>query len=340
LSEHYGDALAVEMEGRGFLQGVHFNHPVQGCVIRGISDRLSGKANADKAGSQRRAADAASAVAFEMLGGLGDGASAIVSSTPKPPPNFIEMPSTFSAGAYYRRGEVLAQIGEPMVDQVSFSFEGSPDGYLRIIPTRPRDRPITLASLNAAAPNAELLRPSGLGGLTFLNSFGAVFYDPGGSHYGGPARLRWATQLFQNGELWSVTDTIVVKERNGRPTWVPVPLIPATVFEMAFYRALHKSVAFAIEHLDLTFPCNVELGLIGIRDKSAAIPSLALTASGGLQAAWYRSPREHLDLTFRRPGKVFVGLFFGGGLWEGVDTLDNVERMLTSHPATPLHWHN
>ena len=71
IGEHYGDALAVEMEGRGFLEAVHVSHPVRACVVRGISDLLSGKVNADKAGSQRRAADAASAVAFEILYGLG-----------------------------------------------------------------------------------------------------------------------------------------------------------------------------------------------------------------------------------------------------------------------------
>jgi 5'-methylthioadenosine/S-adenosylhomocysteine nucleosidase len=71
LREHYGDALAVEMEGRGFLEGVHVCHPVRGCIVRGISDLLSGKAAADKAGSQRVAADAASAVAFEMLTKVG-----------------------------------------------------------------------------------------------------------------------------------------------------------------------------------------------------------------------------------------------------------------------------
>ena len=73
LKSHYGDALAVEMEGRGFLKAVHVSNQVEGCVVRGISDLLSGKANADKAGSQQRGADAASAVAFEILSMFGRG---------------------------------------------------------------------------------------------------------------------------------------------------------------------------------------------------------------------------------------------------------------------------
>ncbi len=70
IRENYGDTLGVEMEGQGFLAGVHINAPVQGCVVRGISDLLDGKAGADKAGSQEQAADVASAVAFEILATL------------------------------------------------------------------------------------------------------------------------------------------------------------------------------------------------------------------------------------------------------------------------------
>jgi nucleoside phosphorylase len=269
IREHYGDALAVEMEGRGFLEGIHISYPVQGCVVRGISDRLSGKATADKAGSQRRAADAASAVAFEILSAVGGGT--ITTAPAKPAARFIEMASTFSPSAYFQRGEVLAQVGVPNVDQVSFSFAGAPEAFLRIIPVLPRDRPIPLASLNAVAGRAELLRPTGFGGITAVNKYGVVLYAPDGSYRGGPAPLHWATQLFQNGELWSVTDSITVRERSFRPAWVPIPYIPATVFERAFYEALHKNVAFTARDLGASFPCTLELGLVGLTNAHLGI---------------------------------------------------------------------
>jgi tetratricopeptide (TPR) repeat protein/nucleoside phosphorylase len=63
----YGDALAIEMEGHGFLQAVHVNHDMHGLVIRGISDLIDGKAAADAGGSQIRAAHHASAFAFQVL---------------------------------------------------------------------------------------------------------------------------------------------------------------------------------------------------------------------------------------------------------------------------------
>ncbi len=67
LRRSYGQVVAVEMEGYGFLRAAYANAQVRALVVRGISDLIDGKGAADAAGSQARAARHAAAFAVEVL---------------------------------------------------------------------------------------------------------------------------------------------------------------------------------------------------------------------------------------------------------------------------------
>ncbi|WBO83301.1 GAP1-N1 domain-containing protein [Hymenobacter yonginensis] len=71
IAQSVSQAIAVEMEGYGFLAPVHSHH-AKGIVIRGISDLLVNKTASDQAGWQPIAAANAAAFAAEMLARLLD----------------------------------------------------------------------------------------------------------------------------------------------------------------------------------------------------------------------------------------------------------------------------
>jgi len=66
IKDSFSDAIAVEMEGYGFMAAASQTH-INALVIRGISDELDNKSESDESGSQERAAANAASVAFALI---------------------------------------------------------------------------------------------------------------------------------------------------------------------------------------------------------------------------------------------------------------------------------
>jgi len=69
LKKYCSDAVAIDMEGNGFLLAARPYH-AHAIEVRGISDLIENKAEADAGGSQPRAAANAAAFCFEMINQL------------------------------------------------------------------------------------------------------------------------------------------------------------------------------------------------------------------------------------------------------------------------------
>lgn len=67
IKQNCSDALAVEMESYGFLSAVRASVGVSALVVRGISDLVEGKTEADATGSQFRASNHAAAFTIAVL---------------------------------------------------------------------------------------------------------------------------------------------------------------------------------------------------------------------------------------------------------------------------------
>ena len=69
IKKYYSDAIAVEMEGYGFLDATYKNNNLDAVIIRVISDLCKGKNESDSEGNQEIVISFASAFAFEFLAG-------------------------------------------------------------------------------------------------------------------------------------------------------------------------------------------------------------------------------------------------------------------------------
>jgi hypothetical protein len=171
--------------------------------------------------------------------------------------------STFNKAAYFQKGEVIATAGTAGHDEITYSYTTERLCYLRLIPVLPLAKSIALAKLASVAQRVPLLQEHSV--VSVRNEYGAIGCTPGAHPHSGPAKLNASTQLFENGELWSVCASLIISDRKDRPSYIQLPALAPQLFEQAYFNALHSLIHFADARLGLRSPWQVELGVVGTK---------------------------------------------------------------------------
>lgn len=110
LRQHFSDAVAVDMESYGFLRAVYSNSGVSALAVRGISDAVEGKEQADAEGGQPRAAAHAAAFAFQVLAEFRS--TLAIPPSPTGSGGWGSMPESMEqiAAALYPRGPIEGEL--------------------------------------------------------------------------------------------------------------------------------------------------------------------------------------------------------------------------------------
>ena len=141
-------------------------------------------------------------------------------------PTSEEIQPTFNKAAYFAAGEVLSPAGYDL------AYRSQTLCYLRLIPRANLGTPIELATLKDVVLAAPLLRDGTYASvLSGLNRHGAItctFTE---------SSLTASTQLFQNGEVWCVSASLIRTERDRVPEYVHLPCLSAFVLEQTYYDA-------------------------------------------------------------------------------------------------------
>jgi hypothetical protein len=175
-------------------------------------------------------------------------------------PPFPSVPATSTPVVWFKPGEVLAKFDH----NTEYGFVDDRGLYLKISPRSAVGRPFTTGELyemqRQVQPGLLHRQQTGIAG---YNSRGAILLEPVS---GSGGRLRAATQMFHNGELWAIGRELLVDNNFGK-------FIPVRLLETAYREALIRSVDFMQRKLGIPPPYTVEFGAAGVSGYSLAIDS-------------------------------------------------------------------
>jgi len=193
------------------------------------------------------------AARVQLVGSLITALRPYFSSGPARAPSFRETPATRSPAFFFDTGEVFARIGEPSVDEIALQFKEPRAFYLRLIPAV--DPQFKIAELGGRLQSKviDTLSPT-LGGMPQRNRDGIVSCNP---RSGASNALGSFSQVFRNGEFWSVTSGFYA-EYQGRT------VVPTGSVENICKRVLANFVTLAEDAFGLTGPFTVEIGATGL----------------------------------------------------------------------------
>lgn len=167
---------------------------------------------------------------------------------------FQRTPQTTSNAVFFKRGEVLATIGEDS-DRKEYQFDTDCGVYLRVSPTAALSAPISKTILFNTMRGAQTGALSNDGwGLFVPNQYGSACVKPDQI----TGRLDSVTQIFQNGEIWGFAPYLLRDRGFGK-------VLPMGAIEKVILRALRSYLDVAAR-LGLTPPYTIEIGAVGIVD--------------------------------------------------------------------------
>ena len=188
-------------------------------------------------------------------------------------PAFQEKQSTYSTAVYFDKKQILASnlVGSEKDDYIYEDCCAL--CYMRVVPTKALSNLYANSELEKRAYSVPILGFGFGNQLVFRNGFGAIKWCPGSSPLTGVASISASTQLFRNGEIWSICQCPFKNENDplASPLRFKYPAIRYKDFEAAYRNEVPMALSYAIENLKLDSPLQLILGVAGV--KGAFLPS-------------------------------------------------------------------